>query len=54
MTNKEKARSLIDQIHLKQEAMRNALHWDYSQKEINRISTQINKLQDELVAMIPD
>lgn len=54
MTNKEKARSLIDQIHIKQESMRNMLHWGYSNEDVRVIVNEIHTLQDELIAMIPE
>lgn len=54
MTNKERAMQLIGLLNIKQEALRNAWHWEFPRKDIKVITDRIHKLQDELVAMIPD
>lgn len=54
MTNKEKAFWILDRIKIKENALNNAIAWYYPASEIKDIQMEINKLQDELVAMIPD
>lgn len=54
MTNKEKVAELIDRLLIQENNMRNALHWDYSQKDIKYIAAKINRIKDEIINLVKD
>lgn len=54
MTNKEKVAQLIDKLLIQENNLRNALHWDYSQKEIRYIADNINGIKNDIINLAKD
>lgn len=54
MTNKEKVAELIDQLLIQDNNLRNALHWDYSQKDIRYIADKINGIKNDIINLAKD